>query len=328
MSGGRLRSEIAARNLVFGAAPLGNLYRAISDEQAREALEAAWDSGVRHFDTAPHYGLGLSERRLGAFLRDRPRDEYTISTTVGRLVVPNDRPTETDLANGFDVPGTLTRRSDVSEQGIRTSLEQSLERLGLDRVDILYLHDPDESDVGAVEALEQGLPALDRMREEGLVRGVGVGTKDVDVMLRAVESDLVDLIMCSGRYTLYEQPAAERVLPACLRRDVDVVGVSILNSGLLARHEVPDDVNYEYGPAPREVVERVRQIAAICERHGVELPTAAIQFPLRHDRVIAVAVGSATPRHVREAVERAAEVVPEALWADLEAFEREVPRAH
>lgn len=132
-----LRGEIAERNLVFGAAPLGNLYRAISDEQAHAALEAAWDSGVRHFDTAPHYGLGLSERRLGAFLRDRPRSEYTISTKVGRLIVPNDHPTETDLANGFDVPGTSTRRSDVSEAGIRAGLEQSLDRLGLDRVDVL-----------------------------------------------------------------------------------------------------------------------------------------------------------------------------------------------
>lgn len=160
------------------------------------------------------------------------------------------------------------------------------------------------------------------------MRGVGVGTKDTDVMLRAVESDRIDLVMCSGRYTLFEQPAADRVLPACAVHDVDVVAVSVLNSGLLARHSVPDDVNYEYGPAPREVIERVRALAAICERHGVELPTAAIQYPLRNERVTAVAVGSATPEHVREAVRRASEPVPEALWVELDTFEREGPRAN
>lgn len=323
-----LREELAARSLVFGAAPLGNLFRAISDDQASEALATAWDAGIRHFDTAPHYGLGLSERRLGAFLSDKPRDAYTISTKVGRLIVPNEHPTDSDIANGFAVPGTSRRHSDSSDAGVRRSLEDSLDRLGLDHVDILYLHDPDESDEGLDAALDQGIPALARLRDEGVVGAVGVGTKSTEAMLRTALDGTVDLIMCSGRYTLLEQPAAAEVLPACAANDIDVVAVSVLHSGLLARQDVPDDAHYEYGPAPKDVIERARELAALCAEFGVELPTAALHYPLRNDRVIAVAVGSGTAAHVRDAVRRAAVDVPDALWDRIDAWTKGAASAH
>lgn len=298
----------------FGAAQLGNLYRRTTDAEARGALEAAWEGGIRLFDTAPHYGLGTSERRLGALLAGLPREELLLSTKVGRLLRPG-RGGGDDLENGFAVPDDLERVWDMSEQGVRRSHEESLERLGTDRVDTLYLHDPEEGPTE--QALAEALPALAAMREEGLVSRVGVGSKDVDVLLRAVGTGLVDQVMLSGRYTLLEQPAAAALLPACLARGVEVVAVSVFNSGILARPTVPDDATYEYGAAPREMLERARTLAAAAELHGIELPDLAIQHPLRHPAITTVVLGMRTARQVRENLARAAARIPEELWEQI-----------
>ncbi|KQQ94706.1 aldo/keto reductase [Leifsonia sp. Leaf325] len=302
----------------FGGAPLGNLYRAVSDTDAAAAVAAAWESGIRYYDTAPHYGLGLSEKRLGAALRDKPRGEFTISTKVGRVLDPNPAfDGGDDLADAYAVPNELVRRFDPSEAGIRRSIEDSLERLGLDSIDIAYLHDPDVYDLD--RGLAEGLPALQRLRDEGLVGAIGIGTNDADAAARAVREGDIDLVMIAGRYTLLEQPALAELLPLCLERGVGVVAAAPYNSGLLATDEPDADAHYDYARVGDAVLERARRIAAICREHGVSLPVAAMQYPLRHPAVRTVVVGSARADAVRENVTRAKVDVPEALWDALRA---------
>lgn len=302
--------------LGFGAASIGNLYREVDERQAREALEAAWEGGIRYFDTAPHYGLGLSERRLGAFLREVPRDEFTVSTKVGRLLVPNPAYAGgLDLGEGFAVPSDLVRRYDASRSGVRRSLEESLDRLGLDRVDILYLHDPDAYDLE--QGIGEGLPALEELRTEGIVTRVGIGVNDAAVATRAVHEAHLDLVMIAGRYTLLEQPALQELLPACAEHGTRVVAAAPFNSGLLASAEPPSDARYDYGAAPPALLARARELARICAAHGVELPTAALQYPLRDPLVASVVVGTARPSAVHENIARMAAPIPEQLWTDL-----------
>lgn len=300
----------------FGAAPIGNLYRPVSDDDAIGALEAAWEGGVRYFDTAPHYGLGLSERRLGAFLGGRPREAVVVSTKVGRVLEPNpDFSGGDDLADGYAVPNDLVRRFDPSEAGIRRSIEDSLERLGLDRIDIAYLHDPDVYDLD--RGLAEGLPALARLRDEGVVGAIGIGTNDADAATRGVREGDLDLVMIAGRYTLLEQPALAELLPLCEERGVGVVAAAPYNSGLLATEAPGAGAHYDYSEAPADVLERARRLADACRARGVALPVAAIQYPLRHPAVRTVVVGSARAASVRENAERLATDVPEEFWASL-----------
>lgn len=312
--------------LGFGAAGIANLYRALPESQATATVEAAWDAGIRYFDTAPHYGLGLSERRLGSVLRSKPRQEFVVSTKVGRLLAPKQGVLESDVATagsdgelprdpeGFDVPAVSRRMWDFSERGIRQSIEESLERLGLDHVDIAYLHDADVHDLAT--GIAEGLPALEKLRAEGIVRAIGVGINSAEAALECVEAANLDLVMLAGRYTLLEQPQVP-LLERCLERGTRVVNVGAFNSGLLARQDVPDDAHYNYGQAPHALLERARELAAICARFGVELPTAAIQFGLRHPAVINVTVGASSPEQIRVNAHRMVEEIPEELWTDL-----------
>jgi D-threo-aldose 1-dehydrogenase len=301
--------------LGYGAANVGNLYRAMSDEAARAVLEAAWESGIRYFDTAPHYGLGLSERRLGAFLATKPRGDYVVSTKVGRLLRPSPETADRlDDANQFAVPASLRRVWDFSADGIRASLEESLERLGLAAVDVLYLHDPDEHDLAA--DLATGVPALAALREDGLVSAIGIGSKSTAALLAAVRTEALDLAMVAGRYTLLEQ--AGDVVTACRETGVGIVAAAIFNSGLLSTPRPGD--RYEYGAAPPEVLARAGRIADLCERHGVSLPEAALQFPLREPVVRSVVVGAANPEQVRENARRMQVEIPQALWEELGAW--------
>jgi D-threo-aldose 1-dehydrogenase len=302
-------------SLGYGAANLGNLYRAIDDDQAAAALEGAWAAGIRYFDTAPHYGLGLSERRLGAFLAGKPRDEFVISTKVGRLIRPNPAGAGARDDDGFDVPADQKRVWDFSASGIRASLDESLDRLGLDSVDVLFLHDPEKHDLD--EADRSAYPALIGLREEGLVRAVGVGSMSVEALQRAADTPGLDLLMVAGRLTLAEQPTLAGVLPAARRNGIDIVAAGVFNSGLLARNEVPSDARYEYGAVPPALLDHVRRIAAVCAEHGVDLPTAALQYTLRLDPVRAVVVGSGRPEQMAENVRRMSTPVPEELWAAL-----------
>ena len=307
---------LAFGSLSFGGGNLGNLFRAMSDDDAYAMLEVAWQAGIRSFDTAPHYGLGLSERRLGAFLATKPRDEFILSTKVGRLLVDNPGGGGGyDDENGFAVPDDLRRVWDFSADGVRRSLEDSLLRLGLDRVDVLYLHDPDEFDLES--AIADSVPAVAALRDEGLVQAVGVGSKSVDALLAGLRTDALDLLMVAGRYTLLEQPALEDVIPEAAERGIGIVNAAVFNSGLLAR-SVPDPSSrYEYGAAPSAVLERARAIAAVCTEHEVELPAAALQYTLRHPTTRTVVAGAASAAQLQQTVERMGATIPEALWADL-----------
>ncbi|MFC0110927.1 aldo/keto reductase [Kibdelosporangium aridum] len=299
----------------FGAAGIGNLYTEVSDADAEAALQAAWDAGVRYFDTAPHYGLGLSERRLGKFLAGLPRDEYVVSTKVGRILEPCDG-TGLDLDNGFAVPRKYRRVWDFSADGIRRSVESSLERLGLDRVDILLLHDPDEH---WEQASQEGFPALDELRAQGAVGAIGVGMNQWEMPARFVRETSIDVVMLASRYTLLEQTAAEQFLPLCQERGVSVLAAGVFNSGMLARTTVPDDAKYNYSQAPRELVVRAQRIAAVCERHGATLPQAAVQFVLRHPSVASVVLGVKSAEQAARNADLFDKPVPDELWDDLRA---------
>lgn len=308
------RCGLTVTRLAFGGAPIGNLYQAIGDDDAAATVDAAWDAGVRFFDTAPHYGLGLSERRLGAALARRPRDEYVLSTKVGRLLEPvGGSPTGRD-AQGFDVPATHRRVWDFSHDGILRSVEASLRRLGTDRVDILFLHDPDDH---WRQAIDHGYPALERLRAEGVVHAIGAGMNQAAMLTDFVRHTDMDLIMVAGRYTLLEQPALDALLPACLDRGVHVVAAGVFNSGLLAQERPAEAATYNYAPAPAHVVGRARRLADVCERHGTTLPAAALQFPLAHPAVASVAIGCASVAQIRHNVGLARAAVPPALWHDL-----------
>jgi len=312
--GGRVAERLGPLGL--GAANLGNLFEAMTDEQAWAILEAAWDGGIRYFDTAPHYGLGLSERRLGAFLSTKPRGEFVVSTKVGRRLVPSPETAHLlDHANDFMVPAARKRVWDFSADGIRRGLEESLERLGLDSVDVLFLHDPEEYDLDA--ALGTGIPALAALRQEGVVTATGVGSKRTSSLLAAVRTDAIDLVMAAGRYTLLEQPAREELIPACRERGVWVVAAAVFNSGLLATPRPTTQGRYEYQPAPAQILVRVRQIEQVCAEFGVELPAAALQYPLRDESVCTVVVGAATAGQVRENLRRLRSEIPDALWRRL-----------
>lgn len=305
--------------LGYGAANVGNLFRELSDDEAWAVLEAAWDAGIRHYDTAPHYGLGLSERRLGAFLQTKPRDEYFLSTKAGRLLRPNPdhAPGGLDTANDFHVPDDLQRIWDFSAAGIRTSLDESRERLGIERIDLLYLHDPERHDLDL--AVAEALPALERLRADGEVAQIGIGSMVSDALATAVRAADLDLIMVAGRYTLLEQPAAVDVLPACRKTGTGIVAASVFNSGLLAQSEPRRDGRYEYGRLPDELWDRLTRIAAVCADHDVPLPAAAVQFPLQSDLVRAVVVGGSRPAQLRQNAEYASLEIPAALWQTLAA---------
>jgi len=302
--------------LGFGGAGIGNLYRPVGDAQARAAVDAAWDDGFRYFDTAPHYGLGLSERRLGAALAGRPRDAYVLSTKVGRLLVPNEHRTGSDMAHQFDVPDRLRRELDYSGPGVRRSIEESLGRLGADRVDVALVHDPDDY---VKEALDGALPELIRMREEGLVRAVGVGMNQWQAPVRFVQELDLDVVMLAGRWTLLDRTGAP-LLQACADRGISVLAAAPFNSGLLARPEPAEDSHFDYAPPDRALLDAARELARLASTHGVTLPQVALQFPLRHPAVAAVVVGLARPEHVDSAAGWLRQPVPEAFWDDAEAI--------
>ena len=311
MDSGIVGRGVRVTGFGFGAAPIGNLFSAITDERAAATVEAAWAAGIRYFDTAPHYGLGLSERRLGAALRGRPRDSYTLSTKVGRLLVPYPGGGLDD--QGFDVPAGHRRVWDFSRDGVRRSIEESLERLGHDRVDLVLIHDPDDH---WAEAAGEAYPALAELRDQGVIRAVGVGMNQWEMLARFVRETDVDMVMLAGRYTLLDQSGAAELLPLCEDRGVSVFVAGVFNSGLLATHDATG--TYDYGPAPGPLAERARQIAAVCERHGVTLPQAALAFPSRHPAVRSVLAGARSAGEVERNAVLAATPVPGDLWADLE----------
>jgi D-threo-aldose 1-dehydrogenase len=306
-------AESRVDRLVLGCAVIGGLYRAVDDETAERMFEAAWESGVRAFDTAPHYGAGLSERRLGRFLQQFPRDSYTLSTKVGRLLVPTDE--DVEGADGFYGGDHNRRVRDYSADGVRLSLEQSLERMGLDRIDTALIHDPEDF-MG--QAVEEACPSLVELRDQGVIRSVGAGMNFSAELTRFVRETEVDTVMLAGRYTLLDRTAEADLLPACSERGVSIIAVGVYNSGILANPKA--GANFNYGAAPDETVNQALHLKELCESFDVPLRAVAVQFPLRHPAVATVAVGARTAEQVRDNVALMDTEVPTELWSEVDRF--------
>ncbi|WP_026413378.1 aldo/keto reductase [Actinomadura oligospora] len=294
--------------LAFGSAAVGGLYAPVSVDEGVRTVRRALDAGMRYLDTAPHYGAGTSERVLGEALADVPRSSFTISTKVGRVLRPI-RPGETPDAEGFAGEPSVKREWDFTRDGILRSLESSLERLGLDRVDVVYIHDPDAHEA---EVYESAFPALASLREQGVVGAVGVGMNQAEMLTRFVRRLDLDVVLCAGRYTLLDRSAEAGLLPACVERGTAVVVGGAYNSGLLA-----GGTTYNYAPAPASMLERVAALESVCARYGVPLRAAALQFPMRHPVVESVLVGCRTPEEVTDNAALYALDVPEDLWKEL-----------
>ncbi len=308
------RRGLQLTELGLGAAQFGNLYRETTDEQAAGAVAAAWEAGIRYFDTAPHYGLGLSEQRLGPLLARYPRHEYLISSKVGRLLVDSPELASRMDDEGFAVPANKRRVWDFSRDGILRSFEATLARTGLDSIDIVYLHDPDDH---LEQAFGEGIQTLVELRDQGVVRAIGAGMKQSAALAALIRAADIDLVMLAGRYTLLEQGAADDLLPLALERGVGVVIAGVYNTGLLSSARPSDGAKYEYEDAPTELIARANSIADVCEKHGVSLPEAALAFPLSHSAVVSVVVGVRDAAQMNSNVERYSTTIPAALWSEL-----------
>jgi D-threo-aldose 1-dehydrogenase len=319
----RTARPVTLTRMGFGGAPLGNLYRRVTDEDAQAALQAAYERGIRYFDTAPQYGLGLSERRFGEALRRFGRERVTLSTKVGRLL-EDCAPDEVTPAAFVDVPQKRIVY-DYTYDGVMRSHDASLERLGVEAVDILLVHDVDVFTHGSRQASDakvrelfdgKGYKALEELREAGQVQAIGAGVNEWEVCETLLNHGDFDCFLLAGRYTLLEQEALESFLPLCLERDVGIILGGPYNSGILATGAV-EGAYYNYAPAPPNILDLVRRIEAICKDHGVRLAEAALQFVTGHPAVRTVIPGAINAAQVAANVELFSRGVPAGLWDDL-----------
>lgn len=310
---------LAVTRLGFGASSLGNLYRRVDDATARATAVAAWEHGIRYFDTAPHYGFGLSERRLGDVLRER--EGYVLSTKVGRLLAP--RPRAEDKY-GFRSPMPFEPVYDYSYDAVMRSFEDSQQRLGLSRIDIIYMHDIGRVTHGARHeelfaiAMDGGYRAMHELRAQGLVRAIGLGVNEYEVCAQAMAHGDFDCFLLAGRYTLLEQEPLEKFFPACAARGISIVIGGPYNSGILAAGTRSGrTLTYNYESAPPAVIEKARRIEQCCERHRVPLAAAALQFPLGHPVVASVIPGLGNPERAARTIELMQTAIPGELWREL-----------
>jgi D-threo-aldose 1-dehydrogenase len=319
------RTDLKLPRLGFGGAALGNLYRSVPDDVARATLDAALDAGLTYVDTAPHYGFGLSERRVGDAIRGR--SDVVLSTKAGRLLAPLARGLDPlTERHGFRSPMPFEPVFDYSHDGLLRSFEDSLQRLGTARIDILYVHDIGRLTHGErhAERLDQlfaggGLAALRRLRDEGAVSAIGIGVNEVDICLELMDRTSLDLILLAGRYTLLEQAPLNTLFPRAQASGTSIVIGGPYNSGILAGGSVTAAPHYNYAPAPAEVAARAERLQSACARHDVPLGAAALQFVLAHPVVASVIPGLASAAEVHDTVARARLAIPAALWAELKA---------
>jgi D-threo-aldose 1-dehydrogenase len=297
--------------LGFGGAPIGNLFTGVSDEQARSAADAAWDAGIRYFDTAPLYGHGLSEQRLGRALNGRRREDYVLSTKVGYGLRP---PLAEVAPSVFAEADALEPYFDYSRDAVLRSFEASLERLGVDRIDIVLVHDPDDHEDDAVR---QAFPTLVGLREEGVIAAVGCGMNQSAMLERFVERVDLDCVLLAGRYSLLDRSGGVTLLPACAARGIGVILGGVFNSGILV--DPDESPTYNYEPAPDVLVARARELKALCEARGATLPAAALQFAMRHPTVSAVLVGARSAGELTADVDAASMTIDETLWGEIDA---------
>lgn len=308
------RAGLSAHPHSLGTAALGNLYRAVRDEEAVDAVDAAWERGVRYFDTAPHYGLGLAEERLGRALAAHSREDFIVSTKVGRLVVETGAYPGQKDDQGFDVPKNRVRVLDYSRDGVLRSIEDSLRRMRLDRIDVVFVHDPDAH---YREAMEGAFPALEELRAAGVIRSYGAGMMQSAMLTDFIRNTEADIMMVAGCYSLLDQPALHDLLPLARERDVSVVVAGVFASGILAAPRATPASHYQYRPAPPEIVDRVNAIAAICQAHGTTLPVVAAQFALGHPAISSVCLGARDRSQVERNAALLDAAVPDDLWPDL-----------
>ena len=318
------QTGLAVTRLGFGGASIGGLFSAVVDDAAIDTVRHAWDIGIRSFDTAPLYGYGASERRVGAALRDRPRDAFVLSTKVGRLVrdeasIPPGADIDRQELDGHEDAFYVRTRPlrmvfDYSADGVRRSIEESLERLGLERIDIALIHDPDDRWQAAIDG---AWPALERLRADGVIGAVGAGMNQSAMLARFARETDMDVFLLAGRYTLLDQGALDELLPLCLDRGIAVLVGGVMNSGVLA--DPRPGSRFDYAPASNEILERARRLGEVCARHDVPLRAAAMQFPLAHPAVVSLVAGVRTPSHLDDYPAMLARAIPASLWDELRA---------
>lgn len=316
-------TSLQVSKLGFGAATLGNLYHKISDEDAQEAVEKAVSVGINHFDTAPFYGFGLSERRVGDALREVDANSYVLSTKVGRLLTPCDSASD---KFGFCSPMPFDPVYDYSYDGVMRSFEHSIQRLGLSKIDIIYMHDIGEVTHGEQHpelfkiAMEGGYKAMDELRSQGLVSAIGLGVNEYQVCEQAMDHGRFDCFLLAGRYSLLEQEALRSFLPRCEKENVSIILGGPYNSGILATGVKNKDkiAHYNYAPAPQEIIERVSRIEQVCDEFGVPLASAALQFPLGHPAVVSVIPGLSSAKRVASTQDSMHMSIPDSLWTTLQ----------
>lgn len=315
-------------NVGFGGAPLGNLFESIPEQVVRNSLTGAYEAGIRYFDTAPLYGFGLSETRYGDVLSGYDRDELAISTKVGYTLRPLGPGEAPPFEQFVDTP-RMTVEYDYSRDAVLRSIEGSLERLQTDRIDLIYIHDPDEGislqpefdpyeKSHFAEVMDQTYPALDELRGQGVIKAIGVGMNQWQMLADFAEAGDFDCFLLAGRYTLLEQESLQRLLPLCEKHGVRIVIGGPYNSGILASGPV-EGAYYNYALAPDGIIERTRRIEAVCKRHAVPLAAAALQFPLAHPVVAAIIPGARSPEELSANMQLCQQVIPTDLWSDLKA---------
>jgi D-threo-aldose 1-dehydrogenase len=310
------RTALTVTKFGLGTAPLAGLFTPVDEAQGVRVIERAWETGIRFFDTAPLYGYGLAEMRVGKVLRHKPRDEFTLASKVGRLLRA-DAPPEPGQAYRGTPP--VNPVFDFNYEGVMRSVEESLERLGLDRIDILHIHDPDDH---YEEAINGAYRALDRLRTDGVIGAVSAGMNQAEMLTRFAREGNFDCFLLAGRYTLLDQIALKELLPECVKRGIAIIAAGVYNSGILA--DPKPGAHYNYETAPAELLERAQRIRDVCVRHGVPIKAAAVQFPLGHPAVTCVVVGCRSQQQLDESIEMFEVDIPTALWSDLKA-ERLLP---
>lgn len=307
-------------DLGFGASGIAGMYSAVTDAQAHDVLQTAWYEGIRYFDTAPHYGQGLSERRLGDFLRAFETDDYVLSTKVGRVLVPSSQRHHT--LNGFVNPLPFDQVYDYSYDGIMRSVDASFQRLGLSKIDIIYVHDigvvthGDQNSHHMKVLLESGVKALEELRSSGTVKAVGLGVNETQICLELIPEMALDLIMLAGRYTLLDREAENGLLVQSEKNQIKLVAAGVFNSGILATGPGPH-AHFNYEPATPEIQSKAAAIETMCRAHKVSLPSAAMNFARKHPAVVSTVIGTAKSSSLKRNLENWNAVIPDALWAEL-----------
>jgi len=305
----KLRTGLEISQFGLGTATFGGLYTSMTDEDAISTVETALHLGITYIDTAPHYGKGSGERRLAKALSNK--NNFHLSTKIGRLLIPAVDILDFEFA---DSDTSVVRQLDYSASGVERSINESLERLEMDHVDIVYIHDPENLSY-IDQCIEEAYPALEKMRNKGLIKAIGVGMNESAISTRFVNETDIDMVLIAGRYTLLDQSAAEDLLPAALKRGVDIIAAGVLNSGILANPVV--GATFDYAPAPPQMLAKALKIKDIVDSYGISLTSAALQFPLRHPSVKGVLVGCRSSQEVIDNTAAFDTLIPEHVWRDL-----------